>query len=189
MRKGGNKAKGSEWERATGRMLSLWLTHSERDDIFSRNVLSGGSFTMAEGKGKLSSRMPGDVMAAHPLAFQFLQQYSIECKHLRDIGLLRYLLDPRAMTPLGVIIRQARRQADHIGLDYMVIAKQNQRFPVVFTSAKAGTHMLNAITTRGRRLTLRPMHHWLHSETVFMIRLADMVTRIDPDNFLDKGRE
>lgn len=185
MRKGkGSKEKGSAWERETGRLLSLWLTNGARPDIMSRNVLSGGSFTRAEGKGEISSRAPGDLMAAHPLAFQFLARYSIECKHLRDIGLMRYLLDPRAMSELGQIIALARRQAKHIKLNYMVIAKQNQYEPLIFVDGIIGDKMLTCLKRRGNRITLPPMHHRVHGGSVFIMRFRDMLSYVDPDKLL-----
>jgi hypothetical protein len=187
MRKGGGPEKGHEWERETGRLLSLWLTNSERPDIFSRNVLSGGAFTLAEKAGKKSSRAPGDIIAAHPLAFRFLAAYSIECKHLRDIGLMRYLLDPRGLTPLGQIISLARRQARHIDVEYMVIAKQNHKDAMVFVSGLTGDRMLASLRRRGRREPLHPLHHWFHGRTVFAMRFRDMLSMIDPDLLLPRS--
>jgi hypothetical protein len=122
-----SKNKGSAFEREAGKQLSLWLTAGERPDTFSRNVLSGGSFTNAELRGEKSSRMPGDLMAAHPLAFAFLSQFSVECKHYEDIGLDAYLWDTRARTMLGEFIYHTKRQAVPVDLEYMLIAKQDYR--------------------------------------------------------------
>lgn len=184
MRIGGQKSKGSAWEREAGKLLSLWLTHSERPDIFARNVLSGGAFTLAEQAGKVSSRMPGDIMAAHPLAFRFLEQFSIECKHLRNIGLEAYLLDPRAMTSLGQIISQAKRQARHIGAEYMLLAKQNNREALVMVSGDVGRRIIGARITKGNRYTVPPMHHYLHNDSIYVMRFRDMISKIDPDRLL-----
>ncbi len=182
-----SKAKGSQWERDVGKMLSLWLTKSERGDIFSRNVLSGGSFTLAEGAGKLSSRAPGDLMAAHPLAFAFLSRFSVECKHLANIGLEAYLLDPKAQTSLGQIISLASRQAKHISLEYMIVAKQNNREAIVLIDGDVGEDMLARCLRRGgARASLAPMHHYLHRGSICMLRFRDMLAFIDPDKFLQK---
>lgn len=184
VRSGGGKAKGSSWERDVGKLLSLWLTNSERPDIFSRNVLSGGSFTLAEMAGVKSSRMAGDLMAAHPLAFRFLEHFQVECKHLADIGLEAYLFDPRGMTALGRIISLAKRQARHIGAEYMLVAKQNHKDALVMVPGEVGWRMLNCLKSRGARNALRPMHHFLHQDQVCVLRLCDMISRIDPDLFL-----
>ena len=184
MRVGGGKAKGSQWERDCGKAISLWLTHGERPDIMSRNVLSGGSFTNAENAGKVSSRMPGDMMAAHPLAFRFLSHFSIECKHLKSLNLDAYLFDPRMQTPFGHIITLARRQAQSINLQYMVIAKQNNREAVIFMEYSIGFHVLNN-PKKTARTRLQPMYHGLHKDTVFMMRFKDFLAWTDPDLFLE----
>lgn len=184
MRKGGGAEKGHAWERELGQLLSAWLTDGERKDIFSRNVLSGGAFTRATDKGQLSSRMPGDLMAAHPLAFAFLQRFAVEAKHLRDIGLLQYLQDPKQRTDLGVIISLARRQAKHAELDFMVVAKQNRYDAFVFIDSKVGIEMADCIKQRGHRLSLAPMMHHVHSGHVCILRLRDMISTIDPNKLL-----
>lgn len=184
MRAGGGKAKGSAFEREVGKALSLWLTHGERPDIFARNVLSGGAFTVMEKAGKQSSRMPGDVMAAHPLGFDFLKRFSVECKHLKTIGLEAYLWDPHAGTALGTIIELARRQAKGIGLAYMVVAKQNQRDALVFVDGNVGDLMVHCLRKQGAKRVLQPMHHFVHKHTVCILRFGDMLDRVDPDILL-----
>lgn len=184
MRPGGGKDKGSAWERECGKQISLWLTRGERPDIMSRNVLSGGSFTNAENAGKLSSRMPGDMMAAHPLAFRFLSRFSVECKHLKDIGMLQYMLDPRQQNPLALIIALARRQAKAIDCEFMVVAKQNRHPPVVLVAGDVGEHMMLCTQKRGVRTMLHPMHHYLHKGDVCALLFSDMLDKIDPDLFL-----
>lgn len=184
MKDGGGKNKGSEWERATGRALSLWLTNEERKDIFSRNVLSGGTFTLAESKGAKSSHMPGDLMAAHPLAFKFLERFSVECKHLASIGLEAYFWDTRGGKDLGEIIRLAKRQAASIGLEYMLIARQNRRDPLIFVNGDIGKQILGA--SRGTRAAIFPMYHLLHRGSTFVMRFDDMIRFTDPMRLLTK---
>ena len=184
MKNGGGKAKGSEWERHTGRSLSLWLTNNERKDIFSRNVLSGGTFTLAESKGARSSHMPGDLMAAHPLAFRFLERFSVECKHLASIGLEAHFWDPKGGKDLGEIIQLAKRQAASIGLEYMLVARQNHRDPLVFVNGDIGKQIL--ASSRGVRAAIYPMFHVLHRGATFVIRFDDMIRFTDPARLLAK---
>lgn len=185
MRRGGGKAKGSKFERDSGKALSLWLTYDKHPDIFSRNVLSGGAFTRAETAKKVTARAPGDLMAAHPLAFKFLQKFSIECKHLKDIGLEAWLWDGQAKTSFGEIIDLARRQALSINLQYMVIAKQNNRDVLIFVDGHIGNVMLASYRRRtSRRVAIAPMYHYFHKQSVFVMRLDDLVRYVDPDTFL-----
>ena len=179
MRSGGSKEKGSAWEREVGKRLSLWLTYDERPDIFSRNVLSGGAFTIATDKGKLSSRMPGDLMAAHPLAFAFLSHYLVECKHLKNIGMESLIFDTSAKSAMMTIIKLCESQAAHSKLAYLVIAKQNMREPLILCSGNTGDHLLASIP-RTKRWTGPPIHHWLHRRRIFVMRFADMLNAVNP---------
>lgn len=183
MRAGGGKDKGSSWEREVGKLLSLWLTRGARPDIFSRNVLSGGSFTNASHKGELSSRMPGDLMAAHPLAFAFMSRYAIECKHLASLGLEQFLFDDKGGSELSKIISFADGQATACALDYMIVAKQNRREPFVITSGSIGRRILEAGQTGGRA-RIAPPHHYLHRSRIFMMKFGTMCSVIDPDRLL-----
>lgn len=184
MRKGGGKDKGAEWERQVGKALSLWLTNQERKDIFSRNVLSGGSFTIAQSAGKQSSRMPGDLMAAHPLAFKFLSAFMVECKHLASLGLENYLFDVGGASPLAQIVSFAAGQAQQAKLRYIIIAKQNFREPLVFTSAHVGLQVLSAFHMSSTRVRVTPMHHMLHRQHVYVMRFIDLVRSINPEHLL-----
>jgi hypothetical protein len=120
MRSGGSKAKGSAWEREVGRRLSLWLTDGVQDDLFSRTVLSGGQFTRS-GKG-----ISGDLMAnGHPLAFRFLEKFSIECKHWASAGLEEFILKASEKCPISKAIEQAT--AGSPNKEFMLIIKENRK--------------------------------------------------------------
>lgn len=186
MRIGGQKDKGSTWEREAGRLLSLWLTDNARPDIFTRNVLSGGAFTVAQTAGKLTSRMPGDLMAAHPLAFQFLSQFMVECKHLRSLELEQFFFDQKAASMLHHILIFAEQQAQQGGLEYMVLAKQNRKPALVFVSGHIGMRMLEASTGSGGRRLVVPNHHFFHRKRVMSLRLDEMMERVRPSAFLQQ---
>lgn len=188
MKAGQGKAKGSEWERQVGKMLSMWLTYGARPDIFSRNVLSGGTFTLAQNKGQSSSHMPGDLMAAHPLAFDFLSQYLIECKHLASLGLENYLFDRSGKGEMTKIVALAASQAEHAGLDFMLIAKQNYRDPLVIIAGHVGKRMLGAHGRDSRRVVITPNHHYLHKSHIMVMWLSEMLTYVKPRDFLDPPR-
>jgi hypothetical protein len=167
MRKGGGQHKGAAFERKVGQQLSLWLTEGARADLFSRNVLSGGRFTLAVKNG-VETSTPGDLMAAHPLAFEFLSRFMVECKHYKDLQILQFLLDRRNGTSfLSKVIDKAGREAKHSGLIPMVIAQQNQlTSPLVFLPMSAGVHVLSA-----RQPTGVVVYHKLHRDTVLVLRL------------------
>ena len=149
--------------------------------MFSRNVLSGGAFTVAEKSGKVSSRMPGDLMAASPLAFAFLSKFSIECKHHRSMPLLQYLVDPKAGGELGKIIMLARKQAAAIGLSFFICFKQNRIEPLIFVSEQTGYLILESL----KKEYDVPMHHKFHGGRVFCMRFVDFLSHVDPIRFLE----
>lgn len=183
MRAGGGAEKGHKWERDVGKQLSLWLTKGQYPDLMSRNVLSGGSFTIAENARRSTARKPGDLIAANPLAFAFLTRFSIECKHLRDIGLEPWLFHPQGQSELGRIIDKAQSQARVIGAEYMVIAKQNHRDAMVFMRGAVGKIMLECPVKRSRA-TLRPMYHMFHGDAACGMLLVPMLRWVDPDQLL-----
>lgn len=129
--------KGSTFERTICRQLSRWVSNGARDDLFWRNVISGGQFTFAARKGKAVG-VPGDLRATDPQGFEFLSLFMVECKHHKSIHLEQYLFDRAGTSPLAKIIEHARAEAAGAGLEYLLIAKQNQREAMVFASTPVG---------------------------------------------------
>lgn len=98
---------------------------------------------------------------------------------------MAYLLDPHERTFLGSVIALAKRQARHIGLEYMVLAKQDLRAALVFVDGAVGHQILGALRQHGSRSPLPPMHHFLHGGNVYMMRFADMLKTVNPDLLLE----
>jgi hypothetical protein len=178
MRPGGGSIKGAQFERLTGIQLSLWLTQGKRSDLFARNVLSGGKFTLATQKGK-ELGMPGDLMAAHPLAFEFLSTFLVECKHHADLKLEQYFFDIHKKGSLAKIIEKASEEADSVNLYHMVVAMQNRCPAMVFLPAIAGLSVLNVARPKQAM-----RYHKLHNDSVFICKLEDLVCLVRPDLFL-----
>jgi hypothetical protein len=120
----GRPGKGAGFERLLCRTLSLWLSEGEHRDLFSRNVLSGGRFTLAA-KQNRARGMPGDVMPADPAAFAFASVFMVEAKHWRSLGLDQFILRPTAKCPLLAAWNHAVADAKSVGLVPLLIAKQN----------------------------------------------------------------
>ena len=179
MRQGGSNPKGGKWERDVGQAISAWLTHGQRRDLFSRNVLSGGRFTRAESKGGLAG-IPGDLMAAHPLAFTFLSSYMVECKHHQDINLFQFMVDTKKTSPLARIIYTAQTQASRNDLDFFLVAKQNHMPPLLLTSAVTGEALMRSALTRNG------CTHILHDRNYFMAPFTYVMDHCDADAFLDR---
>ena len=175
MRAGGGKAKGSNFERDTCRLLSLWLSRSQRADLFTRNVLSGGAFTI-----RTTERgIPGDVAASDPLSHEFLSLYSIECKHHADLKLSELLLKPQRLSSFGKIIAKAEEQAAETQRYYLIVAKQNNRDTVIFTPEIVGTAITEHLRYKRKKLDL--VYHLLFGGDVFCMRFSDFTTYVAPD--------
>jgi hypothetical protein len=127
--------------------------------------------------------MPGDLIAGHPLAFDFLALISIECKHRHNIDLLHYVINDSATSFLSRTIAQARDQARSVGLEYMVVAKENRRPTIILTSPMVGNaaSIASASTRKGQVL----LYHTLHGGTVVMMRLDQFIKQVRPSKFVD----
>jgi hypothetical protein len=183
MRKGGGKEKGSAFERAIGAALSLWITAGERKDLFSRNVLSGGRFTNAlKNDDKLG--IPGDLMAAHPLAFDFLAGHVIECKHYKDLNLDAFLFDQQRKSFLIQVFDHTKAQGQAIGgLWPLIIAKQNMRPTILLCESQIGELLLAAIPQRTRRAPTL-WHHKLQRGRLYMFLLDDVLQQVPASRYI-----
>lgn len=179
MRPGGAKAKGNAFERLVCVALSLWVTEGHRADVFTRNIISGGKFSVQSKKDD-ELGMPGDIAASHPMAFQFLSLISVECKHRKSIDLVQYILDEKGTSFLSKVIAHTSAQAQLVGLRYMVIARENNRPAIVLMDRATADVAMQSVT--GRR---KMPHHVLHSGTVMLVKLDAFVDLVRPKLFLE----
>lgn len=181
MRPGGGKQKGSNFERATGRALSMWLTEGERGDLFARNVLSGGVFTNNIKKGNTKELgTPGDLMANHPRAFAFLSKFNVECKHKADIGLDAFLFDYGDKSFLAKTLRGLREQSHKLGIAPWVVAKQNLRPTILLTDGEVGERIFASRRGRG----LAPRWSLMHNHRRALFDFDSVLACVDPARML-----
>lgn len=179
-RPGGGKFKGSEFERSVGRTLSMWISDGQRKNLFSRNVLSGGGYTVTQAKGRETPNIPGDLMAASPLAFNFLSIFSIECKHHADIDLDVFLRDRRGTSFLMKTILHTSKQAAEHGLTWLVIAKENRHEPIVLMDYQVvGIEAIASATFPDAF-----HYHVLHNQQYLMTTLNNMMRLVSARRFI-----
>lgn len=172
MRPGGGAAKGADFERVICGKLSLWVSAGARSDLFTRNDMSGGSFTVRT-KKKEDTLTPGDIMAAHPMGNPFLARYQVECKAYASLGVESFFFQPLEKSFIGQVIAKAQKECrDAGGLDYLLIAKQNQRDIWLFCSGATGAALLHS----AGRWAVRLRYHMLHQEKVFACPLEDVTS-------------
>lgn len=73
-------AKGSEFERDICKLLSLWWTDGERDDIFWRTAGSGARATQRAKRSQSTFGQYGDVQATDPMGQPLIDLCTIELK-------------------------------------------------------------------------------------------------------------
>jgi hypothetical protein len=180
MRPGAGKSKGSAFERQVCTQLSLWVTHGARSDVFTRNVSSGGQFTVRKSKDDNEHGVAGDIMAHHPSAYDFLKKVMVECKHHKDLNLDTYLYDTRGSSTLAKIIAKCEKEAGQSTVFWLLIAKQNNRAPLIFMGNHAG-ETATASCYKGFNL----LGHLLH-RVVYVFEFERFKQGVDPEKFVEK---
>jgi hypothetical protein len=170
-------AKGAGFERGLCKSLSLWLSHGEKKDLFSRNAGSGGAYTSNMARGNVLGT-GGDVMAAHPVAYEFLQYFFVEAKFWQDLQLESALW---GKGELNTVIKKVEKQAEKAERIPMLITKQNFRPTLMFVPGHIGS-IFTSLSFR------QIMYHalWRGRWTVF---IYDDVLKIDADKFIARIKE
>ena len=73
-------SKGSSYEREICKLLSMWWTDNERDDIFWRTSISGGRAKTRQKAGKKTFGQYGDIQATDPIGQPLIDLCLIEIK-------------------------------------------------------------------------------------------------------------
>ena len=174
---GAGKTKGAAYERAVGKILSNWLTCGNRGDLFSRNVLSGGKFTISRKAGKREG-VSGDLMATHAVSFRLLALLSIEIKHYANLGWEPFFYDRKRKSFIWQTITHTKDQAEHAGLHWLIIAKQNMKPPLAIMSiALADIAIEHMRSLHGLR------KHVLHNGAAVVIDLNSFL-QVKPKAFM-----
>jgi hypothetical protein len=168
-----SKDKGGNHEREIGRKLSLWLSHGEKTDLFSRNVLSGGSFTHSMNRHGVGKGTAGDLLAAHPLAYEFLQLFEVECKHWEDIqaDAILWKMKGQLLNVIDVLEKRALKERRF----FMLIARQDYRPDLLMISAYKPFQEFYLSK-------LNQNYHLLWSNRILACKLEDFFT-CNPDEF------
>jgi len=172
------KAKGNSMERRVAKALSLWLTNGEKNNVFGRSPMSGGTWTSADRRGA-DTNLPGDIAAASPLAYGFLMHFSIEVKHNEMLVLSEYLLGA-GKGYLTQSIMKTAEQAVRAGLWWMFIGKQNRRPTFLITNREAGEVIVG--------LAPHLSAHWLFNGTTLLTNFEETLDELSPEEFIEAIR-
>lgn len=134
MRSGGSKNKGSSFERKVCELLSVWVSHGKSKNLFWRSAISGGRATIGKKSGKDYRHQAGDICSVAPEGHALTGVYLIECKFYRDLQIDSFLIENKGN--LARFWEQACKQAKDHNRSPMLIAKQNQKNPIVLTNRR-----------------------------------------------------
>jgi len=131
----GGAKKGSPFERAIAKQLSLWWTGGERDDVIWRTQASGGRATIRSKAGRTLHGQYGDLTFTDPVAKPLFDVFMIECKRGYGKWSLLDELDNRLMKKqhtLGKWLTKANvdllaSKAQH----FLIIAQRDMHVPIV----------------------------------------------------------
>jgi hypothetical protein len=131
MRKGGGKAKGSQFEREVAVALSNWISNNQKSDIFWRSSTSGGRATTAMKSGKKLSNQVGDLSCIDQLGSKFINTFAVEIKFYADLDFKGLITGKGKLLEFWDEIK--KQAADHKKFP-LLIARQNRIKPIVCVS-------------------------------------------------------
>lgn len=120
---GRGKQKGSRFERDTCKLLSLWVSNNERQDVFWRSAMSGGRATIALTRNMKLTAAAGDISSIAAIGERLLNHIYIECKSYQDLQFF-----PSVTKYTGRLLKfwqETQLQAATYSKHPMLIAHQN----------------------------------------------------------------
>lgn len=130
------KQKGSEFERAICKALSLWVTHGKSIDVYWRSAMSGGRATVKKGL----VRQAGDITAVAEEGHALTNAFYLELKHLKRITLDSLLTSKGELVNIWYKTLLEAAKYDRIPV---LIFRQN-RWPICFVTTYKGVQKLQA---------------------------------------------
>jgi hypothetical protein len=127
--------KGSSFERATCKELSLWWSGNTNDDWFWRSSQSGGRATTRKKRGLSTTNAAGDICAMNHEAQRFLELCTLELKCGYTKATLSDLIEKDGKSEYHGFIEQARSSASLAGSpNWMLIHKRDRREALLLTN-------------------------------------------------------
>ena len=133
-----SKNKGSSFERKICKELSLWITNNNRNDILWRSINSGAFATSRNKAGLTTEGQEGDIQSIDPLGQDFIDKFTIELKHYKDIQLINIYKDTSIISKWWYKLIKQTQLLKHP----LLIIKQNN-YPVLIATNKEIYDILN----------------------------------------------
>lgn len=139
MRPGGGKKKGAGFERQVCKILSLWVSAGEREDLFWRSAMSGGRATVQIRKGRRNQTQLGDISSIHPMGDSLTSRFIVECKFKQKLD-----VDLCAFKHAGALFKFWRKHQELAHANKkgpMLIIRQNTYEPMMIIDSHS-LHLL-----------------------------------------------
>ena len=139
--KGHGMKKGSAFERAICKRLSLWWTENKREDVFWRTAGSGARATQRSKSRKTTYGQYGDVQAIDPIGEPLTKLCTIEIKRGYSKYTFADLLEKAQNPKVKICLMQQFIEQAEISCEdadtyaWIIISKRNGRTPIVLMPA------------------------------------------------------
>lgn len=147
------KHKGGAFEREVCKLLSLWWTNDERDDVFYRSASSGGRATARSRRGKNTANSHGDIMAVDPIGQPLIDLICFEIKRGYNRCTIHDLIDRpdhAAKQEWEKWIEQAEESCKGAGsYSWAIIHQRDRRDPIISMPQK----LVKLFSYRGPNVT------------------------------------
>ena len=183
-------SKGSQFERDICRLLSLWWSNEERDDLFWRSAGSGAMAKTRKKVGKSTFGQYGDVQATDPLGQPFLDVFTVELKRGYSKDNFANMVDKRegaAMQAWESFLHQVKEDTQNAGsLYWMLIWCRDRRQPIVYLPLGFITKLKKEGLVKKDILKIPHLRGQVclkngKTEAVFMCVLNDMLKAVRPE--------
>ena len=174
------KIKGGNYERHLSKILSLWWTNGERDDVLWLTSNSGGRATFRNNRGKKTTTHCGDICAIDPIAEPLIRFAVIEAKKGYNKSTLHDLLDKPRNAKLQIYeewFEQAERARVSKGSRYwMLIHCRDRREDLIFFPALLAANLI--LPSFANQVIL----NWNWTK-IIGCRLNDFLQETEPSDF------
>ena len=177
--------KGSNFERAICKQLSLWWTGGERDDVFWRTSTSGARAKTRCEVGQSTFGQYGDIQATDPVGQPLIDMFTFELKVGYGHSSIADVLDkgPKsAQQNWEKWVEQVRGDQRNAGsLFWALITKRDRREPVIFMHRRAykRLQLLSTIAPLyGKSLNM--IKTKLEFKNIIAFPLEDFITHVHP---------
>lgn len=154
---GKSKSKGNSFENKIAKMLSLWLTDNQRQDVLERSPASGGKATAHGKAGRNFQNIAGDIIAVAEEGMPLTNSFVIELKHQAETSLcVDNLIFQTAQNGVVAYWEKLLGECQQYSKFPMLIFRQNSR-PMLIALCQYGVHifecgkLVHAIIRRPQR--------------------------------------